>query len=130
MAPAAEFVRFAFVGALNNLGGYLLYLAVTTLGADPKLTVSILYPVGVLINYLTHARVSFRARGLGTGTAARFVCAHTVGLLLNLALLTLFVDQLGLPHQAVQLVAVGVVGVVLYALFKLFVFVEQTASRE
>jgi hypothetical protein len=42
----ARLIRYGLVGAASNLAGYLVYLAVTSLGTPPKVTMTLLYGVG------------------------------------------------------------------------------------
>ncbi len=131
----AEFIRFGLAGIANNLGGYLIYLAVTWAGVDPKLTVAVIYPIGVLVNYYTHLRYSFGVKGSHRSRMPRYIMAQIIGLLTNVAMLAIFVNWLGFGHELVQLVAIGVVGLLLFALMKFFVFspasthVDQGVAR-
>lgn len=115
-------LRFIVVGVLNNLGGYLLYIAVTWAGVDPKLTVAMFYPVAVLINYLTHARYSFDSRGDHGRRLPRYIVVYMLALLVNLGMLALFHDRMGFRHEFVQFAAFGVVGTFLFFSMKFFVF--------
>jgi len=47
---------------------------------------------------------------------------HPIGYLANLALLYVFTDRLGYPHQVVQAAAIFVVAGILFLLFRFFVF--------
>jgi len=118
----AQIIRYGAVGSLNNLLGYLIYLAVTWLGIDPKLAVTILYPVGVLTAYFGHARYSFSFKGSRAYGLLRYLIAQLVGYGANILMLYTFSDRLGFPHQAVQAVAIFVVGGILFLLLKYFVF--------
>jgi uncharacterized membrane protein (GlpM family) len=55
---------------------------------------------------------------------------HASGYLCNLAILRVFVDRLGYPHQIVQAVAIFVVAAYLFLAFKMFVFVTPTNAQE
>ena len=39
----AQLTRYALVGIVSNLAGYLVYLLVTYLGVTPKITMTLLY---------------------------------------------------------------------------------------
>ena len=41
-----QLARYGVVGVVTNLAGYLVYLFLTWFWLEPKLAVSILYPVG------------------------------------------------------------------------------------
>lgn len=117
-----QIFRYSLIGVLTNLLGYLLYLAVTWAWLEPKLAISLLYPVGAFTAYFGHAKYSFSYRGRTTNGLLRYVIAHAVGYGVNVLLLYVFSDRLSFPHQAVQAVAIFVVAGVLFLLFRFFVF--------
>jgi putative flippase GtrA len=118
----AQMVRYGIVGVLTNLAGYLLYLAVTWLWLEPKLAVTVLYPVGVAAAYFGHARYAFTYRGGARRGWLRYLIAHALGYGANVLTLCVFADAIGFPHQAVQAAAIPLVAGVLFLLFKYFVF--------
>jgi putative flippase GtrA len=112
------FIRFASVGLASNLAGYVAYLIVTWIWPSPKLVVTLMYGVATLIAYKGHARYSFQQRG----SIVRFLGVYAIGYVINLLLLMIGTDHMGFPHQAVQLVAVVVVGVTQFFLLRALVF--------
>ncbi len=118
----SQLVRYGFIGATTNLLGYLIYLVLTWRWLDPKATVTLIYPIGVLLGYYGHARYTFQATTSGGKTIRRYLIAYGVGYTLNLAMLALFSDFFGYPHQFVQAVAIFVVAGVLFLLLRYFVF--------
>lgn len=114
--------RYAVVGILNNLRGYLTYLLLTWLWLDPKVAVSLMYPLGAFFAYFGHARYSFSYVGSKFMGAIRYFFAHLVGYLSNIGILYLLSDKLGYPHQLVQLLAITMVAGLLFILFRYFVF--------
>lgn len=116
-----QFIRFGVVGVATNMLGYLVYLLVA-LWVEPKLAVTLLYPIGVLTGYLGHARYAFDYAGHHGRGLARYLVAHAFGYGLNLALLHVFVDRMGIAHQLVQFAAIFVVGAFLFVLYRLWVF--------
>jgi putative flippase GtrA len=120
----AQLLRYGVVGLLTNLVGYLIYLLLT-LWVEPKLAVTILYPVGVLIGYFGHARYSFAYEGRTLSGLARFLVAHAIGYGANVSLLYVFTDLLGYPHWAVQAAAIFIVAALLFVLFRFFVFPKK-----
>lgn len=123
-----QLVRYGVVGVANNLVGYLIYLGVTWLGVDPKLAVTIMYPIGALIAYFSHARYSFSYRGDRTSGLFRYVIAHVIGYGANVSLLYIFFDRMGFPHQLVQAMAIFIVAGLLFVLFRYFVFPARSSS--
>ena len=122
-------LRYAVVGVAGNFIGYAAYLALTRLGVPFKLAMSFLYALSICISFLGNRNWAFEHRGNVVGAAWRFGLAHAAGYLLNLGLLTVFVDKLGYPHEWVQAAAIFVVGGFLFVVFKLFVFRRYQTER-
>lgn len=122
-----QVVRYGIVGVLNNLWGYLIYLVVTWLWIDPKVAVSILYPVGAFTAYLGHAKYSFEYSGSRSEALRRFVLAHIFGYFVNLSMLYFLVDIFGYPHALIQALAIVTVAGVLFIMFRYYVF--RTISK-
>jgi putative flippase GtrA len=117
----SQLVRYGVVGLAVNSTGYLVYLVVT-MRLEPKLAVTLLYPVAVLIGYLSHARYSFRFAGRKAWALARYVTAYATAYGVNELMLYGLTDRLGFPHQAVQAAAIFVNAGLLFLLLKFFVF--------
>lgn len=124
-----QLVRYGVVGVANNLAGYFIYLGVTWLGVDPKLAVTLMYPVGALIGYFSHARYSFSYRGDRASGLFRYVIAHVIGYGANIYLLYIFSDRMGFPHQLVQAMAIFIVAGLLFVLFRYFVFPARSSLK-
>lgn len=125
-----QLFRYGVVGILNNLAGYLIYIVVTWLGVEPKLAVTLMYPIGALSGYFGHARYAFEYSGGDKLGLVRYTIAHIAGYGANLVLLYIFFDRFGFPHQLVQAIAIFVVAGLLFLLFRLFVFPVRTVSRD
>ncbi|MDX1922062.1 MAG: GtrA family protein [Alphaproteobacteria bacterium] len=121
-ATAIQFVRYAMVGLVSNVMGYLIYLLVTYLGMAPKIAMTFLYGVGVTISFFGNRYLVFADGGRLKTTGIKFIAAYLIGYFLNLSLLIVFVDQMGYPHQIVQAIAICVVAVFLFCALKVFVF--------
>ena len=46
------------VGVLNNMLGFLIYLFVTSLWLDPKIAVTLMYPIGAVTAQFGHDKYS------------------------------------------------------------------------
>ena len=121
-AMLGQMIRYGVVGVLNNLLGYVIYLVITWLWLDPKLAVTLMYPIGALTAYFGHARYTFAYSGRTSSGVVRYVIAHLIGYSVNICMLYLFADRLGYPHQLVQGVAIVAVAGILLLLFRYFVF--------
>jgi putative flippase GtrA len=129
-ATLRQVVRYGVTGVTNNLLGYLIYLAVTWAGMDPKAAITVLYPIGVTTAYFAHRRFVFGSGASGPGGILRYLIAHAIGLFANIVLLYVFSDLLKLPHQAVQAAAIVVVGGLLYLLFRFYVWRARDRGPE
>jgi len=122
-----QLVRYAVVGIASNVSGYLAYLLITWLGVGPKLAMTCLYALGATVSFIGNRRWTFSHTGSISRSAVRFAIAHALGYLLNLSILLIFVDHFGFPHQLVQAVAIVVVALFLFVLFRAFVFPGERA---
>lgn len=117
-----QLTRYALVGIVSNLAGYLVYLLITYLGATPKITMTLLYGVGATIGYIGNRNFTFTHKGSLLGSSVRYFSAHFFGYFINLVILIIFIDHFMYPHQWVQAVAIFVVSGFLFIAFKFFVF--------
>jgi putative flippase GtrA len=124
-----QLIRYAVIGLLNNLLGYLVYLLITWMGLDPKVTISILYPIGIVIGFLGHSKYSFSYDGNKKNSLLRYLLAYAFGYLVNFMMLFILSDKLGFPHQAVQALAIFVVAAILFFLLKFFVFPRTESDK-
>jgi putative flippase GtrA len=118
----AQFLRYATVGLVSNLLLYLAYLGLTTTGFGHKTAMTLLYATGVLITFVANRSWSFEHQGFAHAAFVRYVIAYILGYLINFSLLWIAVDQLHLPHQGVQAVAVVLVAISLFLMHKYWVF--------
>lgn len=124
LIPTAQIIRYGLVGLLNNCFGYLVYLLLTWYFVDPKVAVIILYPIGALIGYYGNAKFAFYS-DLYLSSLLRYILAHFIGFVSNVAILYTFVDLLGYPHTIIQAIAIFVVAGVLFVLFRYYVFPQE-----
>lgn len=124
-----QLTRYAFVGIVSNLAGYLVYFLATNLGATPKITMTLLYGVGAAIGYIGNRNFAFSHKGSLLGSGIRYFFAHFFGYFINLAILIVFVDHLGYPHQWVQGAAIFLVAGFLFIAFKFFVFTNLNVAN-
>jgi len=125
-----QLFHYGLIGLSSNLIGYLIYLLITYLGGTPKATMTVLYGVGALIGFFGNKKLTFTHDGNMTSSIFRYFIAHVIGYLLNFSILFLMVDMLGYAHQIVQVIAIFSVAIVLFVLFKFYVFSESTMIRK
>lgn len=117
-----QLIRYGLVGIGSNLTIYCIYLLITQHGIEPKIAMTLTYMLGVTIGFICNRKWTFSHDGNLFRTLARYLFAHLLGYLLNFFLLFTFVDRLGYPHQWIQAMAVIIVAVFLFIVFKYFVF--------
>jgi len=127
-ATLHQVIRYGVVGVINNLLGYVIYLLVTWWWIEPKLAVTFMYPIGAVTAYFGHAKYAFAYQGRTSRGLVRYVLAHVVGYSVNVGMLYVFADRMGLPHQLVQAAAIVAVAGLLFLLFRYFVFPRRTES--
>lgn len=123
-----QVLAYGLVGVTHNLFTFVLFLLLTWKWLDPKIAVTLLYPVGALIGYLGNAKLSFSFSGAHLMGLYRFFIAHIVGYLTNILILFVFVDLLGYPHFLIQAIAIFAVAGVLFFLFRYYVFPQRASG--
>ncbi|MGD8172505.1 GtrA family protein [Vibrio sp. TRT 21S02] len=122
-----QIVRYFLVGLGQNGIGYSFYLLFTWFGCDPKLTISILYPISVIISFLGNKKITFDYKGNNVTTLIKFVFVHINGYLISIAFLYFCHDILGYPHQIVQIFSIFFVAVFIFLMLKFYVFSKSSA---
>jgi hypothetical protein len=117
-----QLTLYTFVGIVNNLAGYLVYLFVTYFGAMPKIIITLLYGVDATIVYFGNRNFTLSHKGSLLGSSVSYFIAHFFGYFINFVTLIIFVNYFMYPHQWVQAVAIFVVACFLFIAFKFFVF--------
>jgi len=111
-----------FLGLALNGAGYLVYLILTQLFLEPKSAMSLLYVIGAIASFFGNKLYVFESTDKSLSSSLRFLVAHILGYGLNYFLLVVFVDLYGFAHQVVQAIAIFLVAIVLFILFRYFVF--------
>ena len=117
-----QLLRYVAVGLASNFLCYLAYLALTRLGTDPKLAMTLMYGLGVLQTFVANKRWTFSHQGRRTAVFYRYCLAYGAGYVANLAVLYVMVDRFGYPHQAVQGAMIFVLAAALFLAQKFWVF--------
>lgn len=120
-----QLLKYALIGILSNTFGYFMYIIITYLGIGPKTGASILYPLGVAIGYFGNRRWTFKYTGTFVESSVKFCFIHLSGFLINITILSLFVDIIGYPHQIVQGCSIILVALYLFLASKFFVFKKK-----
>ncbi len=122
-----QFLRYGLVGLISNAVLYLVYLALTAVGTEPKLAMTLLYALGVAQTFMFNKHWSFRHGGKHGPAFARYCMSYGLGYVINYLALFVLVDHLGYPHQIVQGVLVLSLAVMLFLLQKFWIFRSNTS---
>lgn len=122
MSMRRQGCRFVLVGVASNALLYLAYLGITGVGLGHKTAMTLVYVLGVLQTFLVNKIWTFAHLGSNGQAFLRYLAAYGGCYLLQLTMLYLFVDQLGMYHAIVQGVAICVVACLLFMLQKYWVF--------
>jgi putative flippase GtrA len=124
-----QFIRYAIVGLASNAIAYLIYIALTRVGLGPKVTMSLLYGLGVLQTFIFNKRWTFKHGGAHGLVFIRYCVTYGLGYVVNLVALLVLVDQQGYPHEIVQGVMIFALAVMLFLLQKYWVFKQAIFGR-
>lgn len=120
---------YGLFGLLRNALGYACYLWITHLGANPKIAMTAIYLIAIILSFWENRNIIFDHKGSIVGAGARYLIVHLLGYLINLAILIVMVDKLGYSHQWVQIVAIFVVAGFLFLAFKFFTFNKSILQK-
>ena len=120
-----QLIRYGLVGTATNSVMYLVYLLFTYFSIEPKTAMTFVYFIGLSLGFISNRKWTFAHRGDSEYMVLRYVLAHIVGYFLNLIILFFFVDRLGYPHQWVQAIAIIIVAILLFIIFKYYVFSDK-----
>ena len=111
----AQFVKFGTVGVSNTLITFALYtVLVKVFGVWYIAASGIGFAVGAVNGYLLNRSWTFRGHAGGSSTAVRWMIVQGCGLLVNLALVYVFVSRAGLDKLIGQAMATSIVVVLTF----------------
>lgn len=123
-------MKFAVVGAINNVIGYGTFVMLSVAGVQAIAAMTISYSLGMAISFAGNRKWTFDHQGKTAPALLRFLGVNAVGYSLNFAILTLFVVIWRLPQIPVQLFALGLVAVATFLLMRLWAFRGTSAGLE
>ena len=103
----AQLFRYGLVGVVINVAGYMMYLTITYLGGEPKLTMSALYVIVLVTGFLLNRKFTFTHKGSISRAFVKYIIVYGVGYIINLLFLVVLSDRMGFSHQFVQLGAMA-----------------------
>ncbi|WP_436257254.1 GtrA family protein [Neorhizobium sp. LjRoot104] len=123
------FIRYVLVGILMNSLGYFLYFSATQLTIEPKAAMTLIYVVGVGLNFILSRKWVFGHKGNGGATFGGYMLVYLSGYIMNYSILWFFVDRVGWNHLFVQAISIVVVALFLFASLRFFVFHHRNDER-
>jgi putative flippase GtrA len=124
-SATAQLIRYGVVGVANNLSLYLGYLLIVYFGCNTKISMTLMYLLGVITAYTANYKWTFSQKN-NRGALMRYLKMHITGYLINLLTLYFFVDILHYPHEIVQILAILTVAVFGFVACKFFVFRSES----
>lgn len=119
----SQVVKFLVAGIISNGVGYGLFLfAIHSLSIEHKTAATLLFVVGMAVNFTINKNWTFGVKGHGRTTLLKFISIYLCGYALNILILSTFVDHLGYQAGLVQLAAIGFLVVYYYIANKFFIF--------
>ena len=122
MSWFSQSFRFIIVGLSSNVLLFLLYLLATSHGIGHTTAMTLLYLIGIIQTFVFNRKWTFSHNGPVANTLFRYLTVYGAGYLVNLTILTTFVDAMGWPHQYVQAVTIIILAVGLFLAQKYWVF--------
>jgi putative flippase GtrA len=119
MKEAVRFVRFLFVGAINTVFGYSLYVVLLYLGLHYSAASLLATILGVIFNFFTTGRLVFAS--MDHRKFFRFCLVYAASYVINVACLAVF-DALGANMYLAGLPLILPMALLTYYLNKRFVF--------
>lgn len=117
-----QLLRFGVVGASNTLISFVSYAAAIGLGVRYLPAGAGAFALGALNGFVLNRAWTFEHRGPRLRAAWRYALVQLVGLATTLVLLRLAVHGLGAPRLEAQVLAMGPVTLLCFALSRVWVF--------
>lgn len=123
MALAADFVRFAVVGAIATaVHAAVFALAIESTPLDPVAATAIAFCIAFAVGFTLNRRWTFRSRGRPAAELPRYLVAQLAGLVVNAAIMAFAVHlQRWSPYVGLAL-GIALVPPLTFALSRWWVF--------
>jgi putative flippase GtrA len=128
MRISKELIRFAVVGAVSNLSLYCLYLVLTGLDVGHKLSMSLLYMIGVIQTYGFNKQWTFNDQRSSKKIFLIYLLVNFGLYLINLISMMFLVDFLHYPHQLVQAGMIVLIAGIFFLIQKTILFKKTEAT--
>ncbi len=128
--PIHQFARYAAVGVLNTLVTLLAFHALVVAGVPYRIGSAIGYTVGGLTGYVANRAWTFTGHeGSHLSVGPRYGVVFALGLLTDLVLITVLVEDAGVGKLLAQLLVAPVVAVQGFVLARQWAFAVRAGDR-
>lgn len=115
-------IRFLIVGFINTVVGYGAYILLAYLGLHYNLAYTLSTIIGVTNSYIWNKYYTFQSKEKSVPEVIRFVCVYAVGYVINLFVLDILVDKLGVNQYIAGFFTLIVTTIISYVGHKFFSF--------
>lgn len=115
-------IRYGLVGGVLNALIYAAYVIVTYFWPHPQAVMTTLYALGTGLSYIINKRWAYRDRNSHHITLPLYILAYLSGYIVQLSILTLLHNGLGVAHYYAQLIAIPVTAGYLFSILNWVVF--------
>lgn len=123
-----RFLRFAGVGAINTGVSFLIYVVLVKSNLHYILSSIVAYIAGIAVSYLLNTFFVFQEKRTASNLF-KFVSVYLTALLINLTLLYLAVDIIGISKIMGQIAVTALVLFYNYFLQKIWTFRKKTEGN-
>lgn len=117
-----QFFKYGSVGIATNLVAYFLYLAISSLGVAPVLSMTVVYALASFLSFFGNKSWTFKFGGSAAKAFRKYIVIQFLGYMTNLFILFLMHYYFGVPHYISQLAGIVIVAFELFLLYRYFVF--------
>ena len=108
-ASRRQFIRWALVGVVVNVIGYIAFLGMVYAGLHHQLAATAVFSIAVLVAYVANRSWSFEHQGGVTRSFVSYMVLYLLAWVLNMLVLFIFVDVMGFHHAPVQGICILVI---------------------
>jgi putative flippase GtrA len=116
-----QFFLFCCVGGSNTIISLIAYYILLKIGINYLLSSTLAYGVGIVNGYILSTKFVF-SKDRELTSMVKFVCVYLSSLVINLSLLYILVDKLGVSKYIAQLPVIGLNVIYNYIINKIWTF--------
>lgn len=118
-----------YVAIALNAALYGVYILLSHTLTGSRAAKTLTYCSGVWIGFLLNRDITFRFKNGGRSPFPRYIAIYIIGYTINLGILWIFVDKVGIAHELVQGRAILILSVTLFAPQQYWVFSDGGDHR-